>query len=227
MSRVTQLAAPRLNDVTYGRFIRAALGETRWKEWPVTYIRLPSDYTVDQFILDVKRLTPGSDVTESILSDVAERMSRLSHRQDLIQIGEALYGVNARQAVRLHVEPDNSLHLGLGEFPKGHSGNEVHNHGTWGVFCAYIGREAYTTWRRVDDGSTPGQAKLELLEHQILNPGDATFMTDPPGDIHGHEPIGDSFWIMALFGKSVLNIDRHYFTPHWTVRDVVLSKPSE
>ena len=192
----------------------------------MAYLRLPSDYTVEQFIADVKKLTPGCDVTESILSEIAERMSRLSRREDLIDLGEELSGINARQAVRLHMEPDSSLHLGLGEFPKGHSGNEVHNHGSWGVFCAYIGREKYTTWRRIDDGADPGHAKLELLEYHILNPGDATFMTDPPGDIHGHEPIGDSFWIMALFGRSVLKIDRHYFTPEWRVRDVVLSKPS-
>ena len=186
----------------------------------MSYIRLPSDYTVEQFIADVKRLHPGDHVNESFLSDIAERMSRLSRRGDLLEIGTEYKPVNAVRARRYHVEPDNSLSLGIGEFLKSQPSEEVHSHGSWGVFCGYRGREMYTSWRRVDDKSKPGFAKLKQEEFFVLGPGDATYITDEPSDIHGHEPIDDAIWLLALFGRSVDTITRNYYTAEWRVREV-------
>ena len=179
----------------------------------------PADYTPQQFIADVKRILSEQDVTEPALCDIGERLVWLSRRNDLIEIGKKRKAVNAVQSRRLNIEPDGTLALGVGEFLKSGSSEEVHSHGTWGVFCGYRGREVYTTWRRVDDMSRPGYAKLEQLEHRVLEPGQFTIMTDPPGDIHGHEPIEDSFWLLTLFGRTVDNTHRHYFTPEWKVRE--------
>lgn len=57
-----------------------------------------------------------------------------------------------------------------------------HNHTVFACIAAVEGAEQNTIYERVDDGSVPGRARLELREVVNLRPGNALAMM--PDDIH-------------------------------------------
>ena len=183
-----------------------------------------TDYAVAQFITDVKEILREQGAIEAGLEKIAERMRTLSTREDLLEEGKEIPAGNAFRERRLYLEPDNSLVLDMGEFRKSQPTpeiSEIHGHGTWDVLCGYRGREHYALWERTDNAECPGYAQLRQLEYTTLSPGVATFFLGPPADIHDHDPIDESFWIIALFGNNASRGKRFYFTPEWRVREAV------
>lgn len=88
----------------------------------------------------------------------------------------------------------------------------VHDHGGWGVAYVLAGHDRYIHWKRLDDGSDPHLATLEVEYDRILEPGDSVYWFDPPGDIHsqqGHN--GETAWELVMFGHDPMQINRHYF----------------
>ncbi len=59
-----------------------------------------------------------------------------------------------------------------------------HDHGTWNLFGVYRGATHYRSYRRVDDGTVPFRAELEVVEDRVMTDGDVTVLPAPPGDIH-------------------------------------------
>ena len=53
----------------------------------------------------------------------------------------------------------------------------------------YSGQQRTTRYRRLDDGSTPGQCSVELQADEVLTHG-ATYPLLPPHDIHRIEVLG-------------------------------------
>ena len=65
----------------------------------------------------------------------------------------------------------------------------THDHVTWGIIGVYSGQQKTTRYRRLDDGSTPGQCSVELQSDEVLTHG-ATYPLLPPHDIHRIEVLG-------------------------------------
>ena len=61
---------------------------------------------------------------------------------------------------------------------------EPHDHGAWNIFAVYRGACQYRWYRRIDDGSCPYRADLELAENRVMTDGDVTVLPAPPHDIH-------------------------------------------
>lgn len=59
-----------------------------------------------------------------------------------------------------------------------------HNHGSWNIFAVYRGAAHYRSFRRVDDGSEPFRAHLEVAEDRVMTEGDVTLLPAPPHDVH-------------------------------------------
>lgn len=76
-----------------------------------------------------------------------------------------------RQAEELYRDPKfGFIQMGHNQ-PAGHR-NAPHDHGPcWVLYGVYRGRIDITTYRRVDDGTIPGRAALEIKEVQRLEPG--------------------------------------------------------
>ena len=95
----------------------------------------------------------------------------------------------------------------------------VHNHNAWGVVCVVRGRDRYRRWERLDEGSDPHHARVQLAEERELAAGDVITFGPPPHDIHSQQGIGEAAWELVYFGNDPNAQPRLYFdTAAGTVR---------
>ena len=88
----------------------------------------------------------------------------------------------------------------------------VHNHGSWAVIGVYKGREHETWFRRVDDGSVPGRAQLEVDQTFINERGTASVV--PDGRIHTVEAMdGQQAVSIHVYGTDIVTQQRSEFDP--------------
>lgn len=78
---------------------------------------------------------------------------------------------------------DGDVRITRGTVPAGFA-QAPHNHGAWNIFGVYEGAAQYTSYRRLDDGSTPYRSQLEVAEDRIMTAGDVSILPEPPHDIH-------------------------------------------
>jgi predicted metal-dependent enzyme (double-stranded beta helix superfamily) len=88
----------------------------------------------------------------------------------------------------LYRAADRSLSMLVAVFKPG-AAAPIHDHHAWAVVGVYRGSERETRYRRVDDGSRPGQAELRATETLVSSPGDVTIV--PAEAIHTVEALGD------------------------------------
>ena len=168
-------------------------------------------YIIERCIADVRATLAARRVTEDGLEEIGKHLQRLTSRGDLLgEVEEAM--LHGQVAFRqLHKESDG-LTLFLARFPAAEA-TPIHSHGTWAVLCTYRGRDRYEGWRRVDDGSKPGFARVEKVFERILEPGDSVYWFDPPHDIHRQQGMGEAAWELILMGKDFSELPRLYFDP--------------
>ena len=88
----------------------------------------------------------------------------------------------------------------------------VHNHGSWAVIGVYKGREHETWFRRVDDGSVPGRAQLEVDQTFVNERGTASVV--PDGRIHTVEAMdGQQAVSIHVYGTDIVTQQRSEFDP--------------
>ena len=99
----------------------------------------------------------------------------------------------------------------MGHFHRASHGNAPHDHGPcWVLYGVYRGEIEITTYRRVDDGSVPGQAKLEVKEVVRVKPG----MVRPylPGEIHSTRAIDpDGSLVMRFLSADLDKVERYRY----------------
>lgn len=87
-----------------------------------------------------------------------------------------------------------------------------HDHRTWGVVIGLDGTEMNTLWRRLDDGSQPGHAELEVAEVVAAGPGDVIRLM--PEDIHSVRNDGDQPSLsLHIYGRDLATTGRSEFDP--------------
>lgn len=90
----------------------------------------------------------------------------------------------------------------------------VHDHLAWGLVGIYRGRQDETVYRRLDDGSDPATAKLEVSKRQQLGPGEFYTLLPPADDIHYVTTISDTPSIsIHLLANDTACVWRHRFEP--------------
>lgn len=83
----------------------------------------------------------------------------------------------------LYRAEDGSLALFSLVVPPGAT-TPVHDHLAWGLIGLYRGRQGETVYRRLDDGSDPDRADLEVAVDQEVETGEFFALLPPDGDIH-------------------------------------------
>jgi predicted metal-dependent enzyme (double-stranded beta helix superfamily) len=99
----------------------------------------------------------------------------------------------------LHRDPDYGfVQMGHIMHPGPGPGTTPHDHGPcWVLYGVFRGAIDVTTFRRTDDGSVPGKARLEKIETVRLSPG----VVRPylVGDIHLQQPVDPNGSIVLRF----------------------------
>jgi predicted metal-dependent enzyme (double-stranded beta helix superfamily) len=90
----------------------------------------------------------------------------------------------------------------------------VHDHLAWGLVGIYRGRQDETVYRRLDDGSDPAYAQLEIAKRQELGPGEFYPLLPPTDDIHYVTTTSDAPSIsIHLLANDTACVWRHKFDP--------------
>lgn len=88
----------------------------------------------------------------------------------------------------------------------------THNHNSWVVLGVLRGAESNTTYRRIDDGSTPWHAKLEKQATVITLPGETAVMI-PRNDIHSVHIAHGTTHAIHVYGTDIHKAWRCTFDP--------------
>ena len=166
-----------------------------------------------RLVADARSILDRDGVTERGLRAIGARMQRAAETVDLRKVTglKALHGTGSTSTV-LHSESTEGLTLAFSRFPP-EAATPVHNHGAWGVALVLGGRDHYLHWRRVDDGSAAGRARLEVDADRTLSEGEFELWLGPPGDIHSQQGVGGPAYELVLFGRNVMVLPRLYFDP--------------
>lgn len=107
--------------------------------------------------------------------------------------------------------PDHTLPVIISAWPHT-DGTPPHDHDTWAVIANVIGVEKNTHWRRLDDGSKPNYAKIELDHVKLCKKGD--IVTMKTGEIHSvSNPEAGIAISLHVYGKHFNYTKRHQFDP--------------
>ena len=90
----------------------------------------------------------------------------------------------------------------------------VHDHLAWGLVGIYRGTQDETVYRRLDDGSDPAQAQLEVAVRQTLGRGECYALLPPDGDIHYVKTVSETPSVsIHLLANDTACVWRHRFDP--------------
>jgi len=113
----------------------------------------------------------------------------------------------------LYRAEDGSLCLFSLVVPSG-AETPVHDHLAWGLVGLYRGRQEETVYARVDDGSDPARATLDLAKRQTLGPGEFYALVPPTDDIHYVRTVSETASIsIHLLANDTACVWRHRFDP--------------
>ena len=170
--------------------------------------------TIAAFIQDVKQILAEDGGRDADLERIAERMRKLVAEPAIRQWQEEPGGnVHKGQQSEPIYQEENGLtlmHAGFGP----EAMTPIHNHNSWGIIGVYRGKDLYQKWRRIDAGDGAGEARVELVEERVLEPGDVIIFPPPPQDIHAQQGYqGETAYELVLFGNNPMGKPRLYFEP--------------
>ncbi len=146
------------------------------------------------------------------LEQIRQELLALAARRDLFPIAEfpPIEGGNSSM-YRLAEDPDHRYALYM-VAPAAGGFAPPHDHQTWVVIAGVHGREHNKVYRRLDDGSVAGHARLEVAGEIDIVAGTALALM--PDDIHSIH-LGDDgpHGNLHLYGLSVEHChDRHMYS---------------
>ena len=142
-------------------------------------------YTVEEFGHDVRQLLDANGAgmgSVMQLGHLLQRFGAENSRDYFWSIGEPATISSGLPGQKLYDDSDGMFRLLLAQYPP-NTPTAIHSHEGWVVVGLLEGSERYTSWRRVDDGSTP-LARLELVQDHHILPGEFGYLYDGPFNVH-------------------------------------------
>ena len=156
----------------------------------------------------VKSIERTQGVTRPALEAIKVELMALAARQDLFPAAEyppPPEGEKGSRRYLLQEDPDGRFAIYMLALNPGNS-TKPHDHTTWAVVTAVEGQELNKVYRRVDDGSLPGQARLEQVREVMVEPG--TGIALMPEDIHSIHTNGTSTTRhLHCYGRALERLD--------------------
>jgi predicted metal-dependent enzyme (double-stranded beta helix superfamily) len=172
-----------------------------------------ASYGIDEFVSDLQAITSEHHDEKTILSMVKPLAKKVAIRKSWLLPEH--YDVDPDNSFRsnlLHVEDDQSLFIVAVSWLPG-KGAPAHDHGTWAVVVGVDGPERNIYWKRTDDGTKPGYAKLEIAADNVMLEGDVVSM--PTGVIHSVQNESDKTTLsFHVYGKHLNHTGRSQFCPN-------------
>ena len=148
-------------------------------------------YGIAEFIEDARRIMEvegGIQDREAAVGQLEPLLKRALQGPGWTDPQYATIVDGGRPGFRYYANADGSLNI-YGVLFRPEHPTPTHDHVTWGIIGVYSGQQKTTRYRRLDDGSTPGQCSVELQADEALTHG-ATYPLLPPHDIHRIEVLG-------------------------------------
>ena len=170
------------------------------------------DYSVEDYVKDLRAIVAEESEESAVVERVKPLAQRLAARPDWGDSGEIRYNEEQGFGIRLlHQEENHDLAVFLFSWLPDR-GTLPHNHKTWAVVVGIDGEEEEVQFRRLDDGSTPGYAKLERTGDWTLTAGAVT--TCLPEDIHSVWNTGSQVSLsLHTYGRHINFTGRSEFDP--------------
>jgi predicted metal-dependent enzyme (double-stranded beta helix superfamily) len=168
-------------------------------------------YTISEFVDDARRVMADADGDrQRVVRELTPLVERVVWDDGLFDTRYRAEPEGGRPRFLYHTDPDGSLQVYVVEFAPGMP-TPVHDHVTWGLIGVCGGRQRTTRYHRVDDGSDPKHAELELISEEVLDRG-SVYPLLPPDDIHSIETIGDTpSYSLHVLGADLRRQYRHIF----------------
>ena len=174
---------------------------------------------VAKLVTEMKKACATSDDPDEIVAAVAPAAKKLAENKSWLK--PEYFECDEGQGMGITIlneEPDHSFLVETVAWLPGR-GVAPHDHQTWGVVVGIDGMELNINWRRLDDGSNPKFAELEVAEEQQISNGDLVPIL--PDDIHSVRNEGESTSLsLHVYGHALSNLERYEFDPINNIRRV-------
>ena len=173
---------------------------------------MASRYGIDELVGDALGILRQAQSEAAAVRRIATFVSRAAAERSWLQARH--FEADAAQGFGVHLlheEPDHGLWIvAVAWLPN--RGAAPHDHGTWAVVAGVDGFETNVYWKRVDDGSKAGFARLEKLNERLVGPGEVVSFLTPA--IHSvHNRGRETTVSLHAYGRDLMRVDRSQFDP--------------
>ncbi len=156
----------------------------------------------------VKGIERQLGVTRPALDAIKAEMLTLAENEALFPAAEfppPPKGETGARRYLLQEDPDGRFAIYMLALNPGNS-TKPHDHTTWAVVVSVEGQELNKVYRRTDDGTAAGQARLELVREVMVEPGAGIALM--PEDIHSiHTTGSESTRHLHVYGLALERLD--------------------
>lgn len=159
-----------------------------------------SPYSLESFVHEMHDAVAGQADSKLVVDAVSEGVRRLLG--GVFFPGEGLLASSSDGFARHQVFQDARLVISTCVWLPGQS-TPIHDHATWGVIAGLQGRVIATTYRRADDGATPGFASLSEMSRTLVTEASFAAVRPPEEVVHRFEnPFRELAVTLHVFGGS-------------------------
>ena len=170
---------------------------------------MASAYTLIEFIRDVDQITREESEPALVIQEITPLLQRLLQNPGEIgpEVRKRGPGRQGRyMLVRAPKFTITTVVWGPGD------GAPPHNHETWGLIGVLENEIQETRYRRLDDGSVPERALLEVKEILTHRVGAVSSLIPPDDEIHAMQNITARNTVeIHLYGRDLANFPRLRF----------------